>query len=234
MGIWVGGGPQRTIATYFIVCDFVHCSPDLPSPADLSAQLARIHQVSGTTGKFGSDIPRHQAGIRLGPAWYSDWADCFSSLITAFLNQDIAVNGKWPAYEAAFKNLICKTIPRLLLPLQENGRRIVPTLVHGNLSANHIGIRFSDGMPVLFSPCAVYAHHEYELGVSRLAIGGLDKTYVDQYLRNVLPSEPIDEVYHRIILYGIQFNLGHSISHSGLFRERYVRLLGDGLSITDS
>jgi hypothetical protein len=34
VGILVGGGPQQTIATYFIVCDFVHCSPHLPSPSD--------------------------------------------------------------------------------------------------------------------------------------------------------------------------------------------------------
>ena len=219
-----GIGKEQINIAYFIVCDFVHCSPNLPSPAGLSMQLARIHQVSEPTDKFGCDEPRHQAGICFAPALYSRWADCFSSLITAFLNEDIAVNEKWPAYEAVFEVLICRTIPRLLLPLQTHGRRIIPTLVHGNLSAKHIGIRFSDGMPVLFSPYAIYAHREYELGATRLAIGGLDKAFIDQHLRIVLPSAPIDEVYHRIVLYGIHFNLRHSIQHGGLFRQRYVRL----------
>lgn len=209
---------------YFIVCDFVHSSPNLPSPAGLSMQLARIHQVSEPTDKFGCDEPRYQAGICLAPARYSRWVDCFRSMIIAFLNQDLAVNEKWPAYEAAFEVLICRTIPRLLLPLQNNGRRILPTLVHGNLSAKHIRIRFSDGMPVLFSPYAMYAHQEYELGATRLAIGGLDEAFINQHLRIVLPSAPIDEVYHRIVLYGIHFNLRHSIQHSGLFRQRYLRL----------
>ncbi|CRL30297.1 Fructosamine/Ketosamine-3-kinase [Penicillium camemberti] len=185
---------------YFIVCDFVHSSPNLPSPAGLSMQLARIHQVSQRTDKFGCDEPRHQAGICLAPARYSRWADCFRSLIITFLNQDIAVNEKWPAYEAAFEVLICRTIPRLLLPLQNNGRQILPTLVHGNLSAKHTRIRFSDGMPVLFRPHAMYAHQEYELGATRLAIGGLDDGFINQHLRIVLPSAPIDEVYHRIVL----------------------------------
>ncbi|KAJ5449515.1 uncharacterized protein N7458_005964 [Penicillium daleae] len=184
------------------------------------ASLAHINQVSATTGKFGSDVPHYQAGFSFEPASYSYWADCFTSWITEIFDQDTAVNGQWPAYEAAFKDLICKTIPRLLLPLQENGRKIIPVLVHGNLSTNNLGIRLADGTPVLFSPCAAYAHQEFELGVSQLAIGGLDKTFVDQYLRMVLPSEPIDEVYHRIILYGVHFNLRLSASHAGQFRER--------------
>ncbi|KAF4772462.1 hypothetical protein HAV15_009097 [Penicillium sp. str.  len=190
-----------------------------PHKWGLSMQLARIHQVSQRTDKFGCDEPRHQAGICLAPARYSRWADCFRSLIITFLNQDIAVNEKWPAYEAAFEVLICRTIPRLLLPLQNNGRQILPTLVHGNLSAKHTRIRFSDGMPVLFRPHAMYAHQEYELGATRLAIGGLDDGFINQHLRIVLPSAPIDEVYHRIVLYGIHFNLRHSIQHSGLFRQ---------------
>jgi fructosamine-3-kinase len=185
--------------------------------------LARIHQVPGKTPRFGSDIPGYQSGICIEPAWYDYWADCFTSLVKAFLKQDIAVNGKWPAYETAFEILISRTIRRLLCTLQENGHRIVPTLVHGNLSAKNLGIGISDGMPVLFSPCPIYAHHEYELGVSRLAIGGLDRTYEDQYLRTVLPSQPIDEVHDRITLYGVLFNLRHSIPHNGLFRERYVK-----------
>lgn len=217
------GKEQKDIA-YFIVCDFVHCSSNFPSPAGLSMQLTRIHQVSEPTDTFGCDEPRYYAGICLPPARYSRWADCFSSLVKAFLNQDIAVNEKWPSYEAAFEVLICRTIPRLLLPLQSNGRRIIPTLVHGNLSARHVGMRFSDGMPVLFRPYAIYAHQEYELGATRLAIGGLDEAFIDQHLRILLPSAPIDEVYHRIVLYGIHFNLRHSIQHSGLFRQRYVRL----------
>ncbi len=223
MNIWVGRGTQQIIATYFIVSDFVHFSPYLPSPADLCAQLAHINQVPATTGKFGSNVPHYQAGFSFEPGSYSSWADCFTSWITKIFDQDTAVNGQWLAYEAAFKDMICKTIPRLLLPLQANGREIIPVLVHGNLSTNHLGIRLADGMPVLFNPCAAYAHQEFELGVSQLAIGGLDKTYVDEYLRMALPSEPVDEVYHRIILYGVHFNLRLSASHTGPFRERYVR-----------
>lgn len=229
------GGPGQHKATYFILADFVHSSTNLPSPHDLGAQLVRIHGVTETSGKFGSDILLQQVGIGHKPAWYSRWADCFSSLITAFLHQDIMVNGEWPEpdYKAAFNVLVCRTIPRLLLPLQENGRRIVPSLVHGNLSAKHIGIRFLDGMPVLFSPCALYAHREYELGASKLAIGGLDTAYVDQYLRIALPSEPINEIHDRITLYGIHFNLRHSILHSRLFRERYVRLSDNGFPVAN-
>ena len=50
----------------------------------------------------------------------------------------------------------------------------LPTLVHGNLSSNNVAVRQTDGMPVLFSACAMYAHCEYELGAIRLAGNGFD------------------------------------------------------------
>ena len=217
-------GKPQTVATFFILFDFVHSSvDDLPDPTSLCAHLARIHGTTPqTTMEFGFDAPRLLDGVILEPAWDSSWAAFFSRLVTAFFDHEIAVNGRWPVYEAAFKDLVWHAVPRLLEPLQSKGRQICPSLVHGNLSSDNVAIRQADGMPVLFSACAMYAHREYELGAVRKAGNEFDSTFVDQYLRTALPSEPIDEVYHRIILYGIRFNLGFSISHNAVVRERYV------------
>lgn len=217
-------GEQQAADTYFILYDFVHSSgDDLPDPAILCAHLARIHRTTLPTKEFGFDTLRSLDGVVLEPAWDRSWADCFSRLVTTFFNHEISVNGRWPDYEAAFKNLINRTVPRMLGRLRSKGQHITPSLVHGNLSSDNVAVRQADGMPVLFSACAMYAHNEYELGAASLAGNGFDSAFVDQYLRTALPSEPVDEVHDRIILYGIRFRLGFSISHSTVIRERYVK-----------
>lgn len=131
-------------------------------------------------------------------------------MVVLLFQQDLELNGCWHVYEQAFDNLVHRLIPRLLECLQVDG--LQPSLVHGNLSDGNIAVDTATGMPVVFSACAMYAHHEYELGMSRVPACGLDEAYLDSYVRYVKPSHPRGEFRDRVILYGIKFNLDSSVS----------------------
>ena len=206
----------------YIIFDFIHAADQPPDPASFCANLARIHSNGPLSGSFGfcGLVPISQSiSIPTAPSSDRDWPRFFLSLVLSLFQQDLELNGRWPVYEQAFDNVVHRLIPRLLGCLQSDGIR--PSLVHGNLSDGNIAVDAATGMPVIFSACAMYAHHEYELGMSRVSACGLDEAYLDTYVRYVKPSHPRGEFRDRVMLYGIKFNLDSSVSgRNPVARER--------------
>jgi Fructosamine kinase. len=142
--------------------------------------------------------------------------------LTAFFDYEVATNGEWAKYQAAFMNLVRKTTPRLSRNLRCKGEDIVPSLVHKNLSSQNVVVTQMDGMLAFLNACALYTHNEYELGAYRLPNSGFNETYLEEYFRVVPISEPIND-HDRIILYGIRFKLDYPATYNVEVRERFVR-----------
>lgn len=53
-------------------------------------------------------------------------------------------------------------IPRLLRPMESDGRKLRSVLVHGDLWPGNVAIGDGTNEPVLYDPCACYAHDECE------------------------------------------------------------------------
>lgn len=60
------------------------------------------------------------------------------------------------------KDLLGKVIPRLLRPLETQGRTIKPSLLHGDLWIGNVATNKATGQPVIFDSSAYYGHHECE------------------------------------------------------------------------
>ena len=100
-------------------------------------------------------------------------------------------HGVWPEFQRVCRLTLDKVIPRLLGPLQSDGRAIKPCLIHGDLWDENTATDMNNGEPFVFDAGAMHAHNEYELGNWRAPRHRLsNKSYVESYKLDFPVSEP--------------------------------------------
>lgn len=57
-----------------------------------------------------------------------------------------------------------KVVPRLLLPLQSDGRVLKPCLIHGDCWDGNTATCARTGEAFVFDVCSFYGHNEYDIG----------------------------------------------------------------------
>ncbi|KAK5309137.1 hypothetical protein LTR70_010576 [Exophiala xenobiotica] len=199
--------------TYFFLLEFVDIATGAPEPKLFCSQLARLHTESvSPTGKFGfHEISCHGPNWQ-NTEWHDSWSAYFTRLLDQFFYRDVEHNGHNESYEEQYETLKNVTIPRILEPLQSEGRVLKPSLIHGDLWEENCGTDLHSGQPVVFDAAAHYAHNEFDLGMWRRDIVRFGKAHVRQYLRLVPPSEPREQWDDRHRLYSIKYDLAHSIA----------------------
>ena len=213
--IAIGKSETRSLAAHFYLAEFVELSNHLASPKDFCSQLARLHRDSESpTARFGFHVPTlHGPNIQEN-RWDDDWARYFTRLMTYFFKLEKEANGPWPELEDAFNRLVEVVIPKVLGPLQSDGRNIKPCLVHGDLWPGNIATNVDTNNPVIFDAAAFYAHNEYEIGT--WTCHRLDKRFLEFYKEAFPPSEPDEQWEDRSLLYSLKFLTAHCIGWPGL------------------
>ena len=69
---------------------------------------------------------------------------------------DLEKNGYWPEFTILTDLTLSKVIPRLLEPLQSNGRSIKPCLIHGDLWDENTATDMNIGEPFVFDVGSMY------------------------------------------------------------------------------
>ncbi|KAI4641635.1 hypothetical protein J4E93_007733 [Alternaria ventricosa] len=191
--------------TYFFLCDFIDMTNTLPEPTLFCAKLAQLHKFSRSpTGMFGSIL-----GPKLAQFLHKAPPDRPSI--------EKKENEPWPAYEATSARVLSHVIPRLLGALEENGRQIKPSLIHGDLWEGNVATDVSNGNIYIFDAGAYYAHHEMDLGMWRYERYEFAKKaeYKQEYLRVMGVDEPVEEFDDRNRLYCVKMNVVRSAHHPG-------------------
>ncbi|KAK3941810.1 Fructosamine kinase-domain-containing protein [Diplogelasinospora grovesii] len=217
----IGWGEYKVGEThvYFIVSDYYDMKlRERPNPAQFVSMVADLHE-RGTSpnGMFGFAVTTVCGKMERTVTWTESWAESFSNQLKDVIKYDNETNGPWPEYDAACKQLLDVVIPRLLGALQSDGRDITPTLVHGDLWENNVGIDKATGNIVVFDPGCVYAHNEMEFGTWRCtwAFHFALPLYTRLYHGRLGPSEPVEEWDDRNRLYSIHPYLNDSAGHPG-------------------
>lgn len=202
---------------YFFLCDFVDMRNQLPDPIQLGKRLADFHRASvSPNGKFGFGISTYHGKFPQYVDWDSNWASFFTKLLADALRLDKENNDPWPELERVSERTLTKVIPRLLGVLQEDGRKIKPCLIHGDLWEGNIGISCDTGEILIFDAGAYYAHNEMEIGMWRCARHKINaRMFTKQYLKFYPPSEPKEEWEDRNRIYCVKMNIVHSAHHKG-------------------
>jgi hypothetical protein len=147
--------------TYFILSEYRDMRPDMPDPDKFAARLSALHQNSASpTGKFGFHVKTYAGNLPQYSDWEDSWETFFTKSMRQALDLEIKAKGYDPEFDILISTLFDTVIPRLLRPLESDGRRVKPTLVHGDLWFANSGIDADSDEPLIFDACCFYAHNE--------------------------------------------------------------------------
>ncbi|KAJ5714850.1 Fructosamine/Ketosamine-3-kinase [Penicillium malachiteum] len=198
-------------------------SHSVPDPVCFASQVVQLHWASKSPmGVFGFHLKTCQGNLPQQTAWNSSWIDYFAQLIKGAMAPNKERNGDWKDLEQLIDRLITHVVPQVLGPLEANGQTVKPTLIHGNLWDENIGISLENGRIYAFDACSHYAHHEMEIAIWRTKSCKIlrDKKYLDSYLSLMGISEPVEQFEDRNRIYTCYLALHASACHHGsYFRE---------------
>ncbi|KAL1845019.1 hypothetical protein VTK73DRAFT_1320 [Phialemonium thermophilum] len=212
-GKYKADGPD----VYFYLSEFVDMDVSVPpDPDEFTRRLAHLHRTSQSpTGRFGFHVPTCDGDRAHVVDWQDSWAVFFRNLFLGVCERDVRRNGPWPKYERAIRQVAWEVVPRLLEPLQAEGRSIKPCLIHGDLWEGNMGIRLDSGDSTLFDAGSYFAHNEMELGHWRCEFSSVfrARVYQQHYLRHYHPAEPAHQFDDRNRLYSLKGAINYSAGH---------------------
>lgn len=214
----LNGRVPLSVDTYFLLMEFRDFAGNsMPDAAKLGKSLAELHDRSQSpNGMFGFPLTTYDGSKTQVVDWDSSWTSFFSKLLAEAYRHDIETNGQWDDLHAVFERTQTHLIPRLIGALETDGRSVKPCLIHGDLWDGNIGTDANTGLPFIFDAAVYYAHHEMELGIWRAERHRLRAMiYRKEYIRNMMPSEPVSEWDDRNRLYSTKTNLMHSACFVG-------------------
>ncbi|KAF1982272.1 hypothetical protein K402DRAFT_397712 [Aulographum hederae CBS 113979] len=218
-------GKFQKLDTYFLLAQFREVGEQPPDPIKFTARLADLHKRSiSPTGKFGFHITTCHAKLpQITDCWEESWAVLYKKQLAHMIRLDEEKHGIWPEFQEVCVLTLEKVIPRLLEPLQSEGRSIKPCLIQGDLWDENTATDMDTGEPFVFDAGSMYAHNEYEIGNWRAPRHRLsNKAYVRNYKRNFPVSEPADEWDDRNLLYSLRFDLGTAVLIPGCNQRQVV------------
>lgn len=215
-------------ALSFYMCEFVELIDErFPAPAQIAPLLAEMHLKSQADaenpGKFGFGSVTCAGPIEQRNDWNASWEVFFAAKLRDLLDMDEGVHGSCTEYEALRPALFDKVIPRLLRPLQSQGRTITPVFCHGDLWHCNSALRAhpaSSSPLVIFDPASFWAHNEYDLYMMHSPRYVFNSEHVKEYRRHFPPSEPVEDCDDRLLLYTLVSELGSSITYPASKRYR--------------
>ncbi|KAJ6116185.1 hypothetical protein N7523_005548 [Penicillium sp. IBT 18751x] len=181
--------------THFFLCEFREITDTMPDPDEFAALLATLHKksVPPTDRKFGFDITTYAGNLPQFVGWEESWEVFFTKSMRQALELEIEQRGPSEELDALSRALFEKVIPRLLRPLESDGRTVKPSLVHGDLWYANSGIDVHTKQPIVFDACCFFAHNE--------SCNMFGDEYIAAYKEYVEVSSPKEDFEGRLDLF---------------------------------
>jgi len=146
---------------HFYLCSFVEMTDEIAEIDTLPAKLAELHMRGvAKNNKYGFDIPTNQGALQQPNFWTDSWEEFFSDMMQRCFDWEQDMHGDDEEMKTLFQAIIEKVIPRLLRPLETDGREIKPRLVHGDLWDGNTSTDITTEKAVIFDASSMYAHNE--------------------------------------------------------------------------
>ena len=119
---------------HFFLCDFHTMDSEAPNAAKFTARLAEMHQKSSSpNGKYGFHLTTYNGNLPQDCRWTDTWEECYKNMLKRMFDLDEENRGLDEQLKGMANIILEKVIPRLIRPLETEGRSIKPCLVHGDL-----------------------------------------------------------------------------------------------------
>lgn len=157
----VGWGPcagnsQRA----FFIAEFRNMTDEMPGVDELAALTAKIHQKQSPNGKFGFDVMTFSGKHGSDNNWCDTWEEFFTRAMADTMDGERKVHGTNKELDALSPLILSKVIPRLIRPMETEGRSITPILLHGDYWHGNVSVDNETNEAVLYDPCSFYGHYE--------------------------------------------------------------------------
>jgi protein-ribulosamine 3-kinase len=187
------GTYEKQPDVHFFLCSFHDMTGDIPDVSTFPAMVAQLHKNGvSPTGKFGFPVTTYQGTLPQDTTECDTWEECFSRGIQRFFDMEEESQGYDEEMAELRKGIVEKVIPRLLRPLETEGRKVIPRLVHGDLWDGNASVDVATNRPIIFDACSSYAHYECEISERHHPAVPSMLTSSFRFQMNWLHGDPLD------------------------------------------
>ena len=146
---------------HYYICKFYELVEELPEPSEFCKRVAALHcKSTSPNGKFGFHVVTYNGDLPQDNNYTDTWESCFTNGFHHMITLNLERGGPWQDIEGLRLDMVSKVIPRLLRPLEINGRSVKPSLVHGDLWCGNTAVDAATNLPLIYDPSSFYAHNE--------------------------------------------------------------------------
>ncbi|VUC26634.1 unnamed protein product [Clonostachys rosea] len=198
-------GPCADPTKHFILFTFHELSEGLPPIPQFVNAVAQLHTVKrNPSGKFGFHVTTYNGTLAQDNTWCDTWEEFYMKGMKRILKLEEEVRGPSSELRKISVPFLSKVIPRLLRPLETQGRKIDPVLIHGDLWIGNVSAQAGSNDPLMFDASAFWGHNEYELSTMRPLKNEWAKECMESYHALIPRSEPVEDWDARNALYAIR------------------------------
>lgn len=155
------GSFNKLSNTHYYICKFYNLLEKLPEPLEFCERVATLHSKSvSPNGKFGFHVVTYNGDLPQENGYTDTWEECFTNGFRHMIKLNLERGGPWKEIETLRSDMVLKVIPRLLRPLEVNGRSVKPSLVHGDLWCGNTAVDTATDLPLIYDPSSFYANNE--------------------------------------------------------------------------
>ncbi|KAI0433457.1 Fructosamine kinase-domain-containing protein [Xylaria sp. FL1042] len=128
---------------HFFLCDFRPMTDGLPDLETFPEKMGGDMHRTGVSqnGKFGFDVTTFHGNIPVEHDWSDTWEEYFTRKTRALFELEQEAQGQNEEIRKLMIPFFEKVVPHLLRPLIETGgRSIQPSLIHGDLWHDELGV----------------------------------------------------------------------------------------------
>ena len=146
---------------HFFLATFHDMADELPDINGFASKVAELHMKSKSPNdKFGFPVTTFSGNAPQDNSWTDTWEEFFTQAVNHMLRLEEEAQGPSEEMRSLGKALVDKVIPRLLRPMEIDGRKVTPCLVHGDLWYGNACRDLRTNTPIIFDACSFYAHNE--------------------------------------------------------------------------
>ncbi|KAI9780422.1 MAG: hypothetical protein M1839_006696 [Geoglossum umbratile] len=204
---------------HFFLQDFHEMDGEVPDMEKLTFKLAEMHLKSTDLhikmkseyeksggDKFGFHVTTHNGSLAQDNSWVDTWEEFYIQGMKRMLDLEEKARGPQPEEMTSLLTpLFEKVIPRLLRPMETGGRRIKPSLLHGDLWHGNTSTDIETDEPIVYDSCAFWGHNEFDLRTMRAKTRfKFGRAWLKAYLEHYPATPPVEDFEYRNALYILQ------------------------------